>query len=241
MKFIKKILYLIAPLLFMPNVFAECDYSTQVQLSTDAANIKTKYEVATGELDKSLYLGCEGGGDDCDVSYNYYLISILNLTDNYYVKVTNDQDKTTKTFTKADANEDGIVEFKWDNVSNVTTFTFNIYSSSKTKCPNKKQTTKYLTTPRKNFYSSFDICSDMQDNYLCEEYVTYDNVDFDSFLQMLDEAKEKKANENEKNKSLWQKIVDFIVTYKWWFISGVVLVIVATLAVVTIIRKKNRI
>mgnify|MGYP006868527612 CR=1 FL=1 len=91
--------------LLVKNVHAECGYETQAKLNSEAATIKAIYEEVQKEMDRNLYM-CGDGVDECTEYYSVFKISILNLSENFYVKVTSDNNfnKTFYYFTMFNCN-----------------------------------------------------------------------------------------------------------------------------------------
>lgn len=232
----KKIMMFIMTIFMASKVaYADCTYQEQSDLKSKASNIKVSYEVDKYELEM----------DDYPLTVSRFAISILNVTDDFFVVVTNSIDNSEKTYDSKDA-EDGIVTFYWENDEELTNFTFKVYSSGNTNCPNYLYKTLYLTTPRFNQYSRLEICQDEPDFYLCKEYITTETVSKDTFYNQLDKYLNKEINENgdaeeeqpseEENSS---KILEFIKKYKLFILGGVV-VIIAAGGVIIYIKTKKR-
>ena len=98
-----------------------------------------------------------------------------------------------------------------------------------------------LTLPRFNYYSELDICQDIPDYYLCQQYTTYD-VDGATFYDKVDEYKAKLAAQAEEseatddNTSIINKAISGVSKYKYVVVG----VIVAIGVVVTVLILKKR-
>jgi len=231
---LKKILFLILTTLFLFNIKVSaaslCSYKEQTEINQLAANVKVNYEIAEEVVH---YV-------DMDSTRKYFKISILNLSEKLYIGVTNSLNDNKLVFTSSDA-KNGVIEFKWDNLSEIANFTFKIYTTPKTSCPDEKIKTLYLTTPRFNEYSRRAICEDLEDFYLCQEFVTFSHVAEKDFLKKVEEYQNEemisKGEKNEENLSLSDKVFNFLNEYKWYMISaGTILV----LSIGIIIYLKNR-
>lgn len=234
MKKVKKIFVLLVVLLLAKNVNAECGYETQAKLNSEAATIKAIYEEQLGEFDSSF--SCNDGQGECE-GYNYFKISILNLSENFTVTVKSKN--FNKSFSYSDV-KDGIVSFDLNDIMDTHTFTFDVYPSNNTTCARKKIRTFYLTTPRYNEFYDFGFCQDNPDYYLCEKYVTFEKMEITDFMQKYDEyIDSKKKNEEEKNKNFFQKLGEFIKEHKEVFIgAGCTILVVG--GVVIFLRVKRR-
>lgn len=216
---------------------AECSYEEQAKLNSEGATIKAAYEEQFKQLDKDLY-SCADGQEECNLSYSYFKISILNLSEKFYVTVKSDN--FNKTFYASDA-KDGVVSFDIEDISKVHTLTFNVYTSNKTNCNDKLNRTFYLTTPRINYYSDYSICEDIPDYYMCQRFVTYEDKGFVDFVDKVTEyTKEKEEEEKARNKNIWQKLENFLKKNgKWFIIGGVSIAVVAVIAVVITTKRRK--
>ncbi len=203
--------------LFMGNVYAaECSNSDKVELNKIANNVKIDYEVITEEV-KFV---------EMTSTVEKIKINILNITDEVYVVVSNDQGMETITFSHKDT-KDGEVSFVWDNISTVANFTFSVYASEKTNCYGTKLTTLHKQTPRYNDYSEMDVCNDenMKDFYLCQKYVTFTDINNEGFLDKVDSYISGKINEKgeevKEELTFMDKVLKFLDDYKWYIIGGV--------------------
>ena len=81
---------------------------------------------------------------------------------------------------------------------------------------------------------------------LCQKFVTFSEVDDTRFVNELDKYKkeEEKNNENIEDKPTQNpednKFIDFINDYKWYFISGVAVVSIASFVIYRVKTKKQR-
>ena len=134
---VKKFLGLVLlSMMFVPSVkAAECSYSEQAELNRKAGNVKINYEVIT---EKQEF-------DDMTVDVEKFKISILNVTEELYVAVSNDRGLKEKVYYDTDA-KDGEISFVWDDTSEVANFTVDVYASSQTNCASQKLTTVHKKT-----------------------------------------------------------------------------------------------
>lgn len=193
------------------NAASLCSYKEQVTLNQKAANVKANYEVAT--ITRQF--------EDAAVDIEVFRISIINMTEDFYVEVSNNIDNTKWDFDYDDT-DDGIVSFDWDS-EEMTAFTFKVYTSSKTGCPDEVIKTIPLTTPRYNKYSNMAICDDIPEFSLCQRYVTTKEISQEDFLEKVDEYRtgeiDKNGNELNKNQNVLTNVLNFIKEYKWIFVS----------------------
>lgn len=233
----KKILtFLTVMFLFNINVSAAslCTYKEQTELNSKAANIKVSYEA----MEETI------GEDDVYIN-NYFKISIINVTEDFYVVVKNNINKDEKTFTSSDA-KDGLITFNWTNINEITNFTILVYTTNNTNCAHEKFKTIYLTTPRYNVYSDRDICYENSDFYLCQKYVTFAEIDDMEFLNKLDNYLIGETNNKGEEPTkpveipITDKIFNFIDDYKWFIIGGVLIIITVSYTIYRVKTKKQR-
>ena len=225
------------------NVNAEslCSYSEQAALNSEVANIKAKYEEKTGILDEDEIL-CEEGMS-CETEYNYFTISVLNLSSNFYIAVTNENNDDRLVLNYNDV-KDGLATFNFKGIMYTNTFTFDVYSSDETSCPNEKYRTFTLKTPRKNIYYYYAQCDEHPDIAICQKYVEFEDTGFYDFMDKIEkyEVEQKENNEKSNNKITFiQRTIDFVKENKVpVIIVSIILIIgVGTTTFVVIKRRKK--
>lgn len=216
----KKILTLLFALMLFfntKNVSADCNFEEQAKLNKEAANIKVSYAENKRSCNmQDNWCGLEEGEDmegqtpdeepgpvyeedEYTDEVEYFDISILNVTENLYVKVKNNVGFGPKQFNYSSA-KDGVITFYWDNIMDVANFTFEVYSSSKTSCPNEKVRVLYLTTPRLNLFSNYEICDEYPEYEMCKKYITTKTeVDHETFVTNIKKYSEKAENKDQQN------------------------------------------
>lgn len=228
---------------------ASCDYEEKAKLNNEIANVKVNYEIKEYLVDPSTYeVPDEVVGtpdeDTFELWLDYFQINILNLTENMYVIVKNDQDKEEIRYNYSDV-KDGVINFARYNRENVVKYTFEIYASDVSSCGGNKLKTLTLTLPRYNEYSAYDMCSSVPDYYLCQDYTTSKEVEFGEFVENVLEEIEKRNEEEQKQKekeSKWYyKIGKFVSEHKTAFmIAGGVIVVAGGATTVVVIKRKRR-
>ena len=237
--YIFTLLFVVFFIKITPVLASACSYSEQARLNSAVANIKVSYEEKTGQHDPSEFM-CQPDDPDCTSEYNYFEISILNLSKDFYITVTNDVDDTEQTFTIDDV-VNGAIRFNWEGIMNIATFTFNVYSSSETPCARENYRTIYLTTPRKNPYHYYLQCQNHPDYYLCKKYVTFEDIGFYEFLEQVDTYIEENDKEisAEKQLSSQEKVIGFIKEHIV-LVSGVAIGLLSLIVVIVVIKTRKR-
>ena len=224
-----------------------CTTSEKTELNKIIPNIKGSYEIIEEELDPSEYgiLDSKDEESEVDPPKTYYFnINIVNLTEQFYVVVTNDYNDETKTYNYSDV-KDGILTFKWENIYEVTNFTIKVYTSRATGCADELQKTIPLRLPRYNEKADYVLCNQAQEFNLCQKFVTFAKMDSRDFIDRvsdyIDEKNEELIEKEEKEKNIWEKIKKFVGDNAYVIIAGGVILIGTGVGItVIVIRKKWR-
>ncbi len=99
----------------------------------------------------------------------------------------------------------------------------------------------YLTLPRYNEYSTYSLCDSVSDYYLCQKYVTFDEIESSYFVEKVSDEIEKREDKQVSELKWYEKVWEFVVEHKTIFITGGVIVIAGgAVTAVVIIRKRRR-
>lgn len=238
----KVITFIVVMFLLNVNVSAAslCSYQEQSELNSKAANIKASYEIIKEITDNN-----DDAYSDSVLIEDFLKVSISNVSEEFYVLVKNDYNREQKTYTTKSA-KDGIITFDWKNTDEVTNFTIQVYTTNKVKCPDERIKTIYLTVPRYNKFSNRDICLENKDFYLCQEYVTFaeiNNVKFtEQMVKYLNKEVDNKGevNEDPTPSTPTDVIFNFINTYKWYIIIVILAGVFAGVSIYKVKTKKQR-
>ena len=244
---IKKAIIFSMLFLFSTSVKAEtCGYEEKAKLNNEAANVKVNYEIKQRQLDKNNYNPPDAiVGTEDEANWNptvdYFQVNILNLTENIYVEVKNDQNNDTTKYYYNNS-QDGKIAIDWLNLENVAKFTITVKSTDASGCTDRTLKTLNLTLPRYNEYYEYSLCQSIPDYYLCQKYVTFDEVKLGYFTKKVyEEIDKKNQKEIEKNLKWYEKAWNFIKDHKVAFITGGVIIVAAGATItVVIIRKRRR-
>ncbi len=220
-----------------------CSYKEQAELNEIANNVKANYEVIDIYDGKIVEMD---SGEEVDPIVDYYVrgfkISILNVTDDVYVTVTNDYDSSIQTFYSKDA-KDGIVSFETKNVAKVINYTIEVHSNKYT-CIGELYRKLYIKTPVYNSQSNMAACDEYPEFYYCQEFIDGETVDFNTFLTRLEKYKSNKTEEEKKkeeeNQSVIEKIKEFYEKNKIVIYIITIVVIISGVATTVILIKKRR-
>ena len=249
----KKIVFLFLCVFMMhiTSVKAEgtCSYKEQAAFKSELANVKTTYEGVetlidgvTGQPTTEDKIDSNRNPQDEGYYYRYTLnISILNMTENMYVQVSNDQDDNVQYFRYSDF-KDGILTFEHgsDMISEITKYTFSFYTSESTSCPDEYIGKRTLTVPMYNENSTDSLCEENKDLDICKTFTDVEFESKDEFYQKYEEeTKNSKQDKNDKNdnntKSFFDENKEVILIS-----AGVIVVIIGTLIITKKIRDNKR-
>ena len=243
MKKLIKFILLLTLFCFINVDALSCPYDVKTNLNQEVSHIKIRYDVKTAEFTQYVS-GCDGEPENCQGAfYDYFDVSILNMTSNFYVVVTNNFNSERLVLSTADADEDGIIHFEHKYIMEKVTYTFAFYATDVTGCESTKIKTYTKAFPRKNMNHFEAICQDMPDADICQEFVFFDDMEYKSFYNVAtkeaakveEAAKEKEKAEEPGN--FIDEAIDFIIDYKWYLIGAGCLVAVAVFVVIT--KKKG--
>lgn len=174
-----------------------CSYEKQSAISKSSYNVKVTYEEARGMLDPDEYYVPDNEDPETYVVYyDYFKIKILNITEDIYIKLENSANKEVKYIKYEDTNE-GAFTLDWKDLSQVTTFNFTIYSSTKTECPNEEFRKGVISTPMLNKNYNNVMCMEIPEFNLCQKYIT-NNISDKKFLELANNYLTKKNTKKEE-------------------------------------------
>ena len=204
MKTSVKSMFLLALLFLIPNYVkaaSSCSYSEQAELNEIVSHVNANYEIV--EVYKGTSLDVDNPNEDgtfprVDKYSKEFKISIFNITDDIYVKVSNSDDGEIKTFRYSDT-QDGIAVFQTSKKYELVTYKVEVYSN-KYSCAGEKFREFTFMTPMYNYYSKEKPCEGNSDFYYCQEFITSETITTSEFLTKIKEYEEQKKNEEEQKK-----------------------------------------
>jgi len=207
-----------------------CDYETQVKLNTEAANVKSAYEVKEFKTGNQ-FEGDEGLEDETEPGVEN---NIYNLTNNIYVTVTNSLDKSMKTYYANDA-DDGTISWITYGYEQIIEYTVKVYSNHE-QCRGELLRTFSFKTPKQNVLAFEPQCQTLTNKYYCQEFITEDvNMSYAEFVKQADKdlsIQKKEEKEKEEKNNFWKK-------YGLWIIIAAVAIAIGVGATV-IVKKIKR-
>lgn len=230
-------------LLVPGEVSAACDYAEQNRLNALASNVNADYTVSKRI---TVIEGTDSMGNDLsqEIEENYFVINVYNLTEDIYIVVTNSYNKASNTYKVSDA-KDGIISFEAPTNGNTVEFTIKVYTTN-TECSSNALRTFTVRSPMVNPFMRYEVCNEVPDFYLCQEYLTSDfDITDSQFFERVNAYKEtqkekEKESENSGDDGFFSRVASFISSY-WPFLVGGIVILGAIITVIVIIRVRRRV
>ena len=225
--------------MFTGTVFAEeektCTAKQLGELRQLASNVKVSY-IPRSEVVQSSYEDVEVGATS--YTTRYLDIKVYNMSPGLYLYVTNSVGYE-KTVSYDQIASDGTFTFRQEALDQKIDYVFTI-NSYKYGCETNVLRKIKLTLPLYNAYSQLDICTEIPDYYLCQEYVTQ-KVNGSTFYDKVDAYKAKLElqgeEEKENNTSVVNKVFAGASKFKYLIVG--VIVVLGVVITVIIIKKKE--
>ena len=115
----------------------------------------------------------------------------------------------------------------------MTTFTIKVYADGDANCTTDALRTLYVTTPRYNDYSSYDVCEKAKELDVCQKYVTFKDLDYYVFMERVEKYLEKGEGSKSATKDFFKENKKTII------IGSVALIVVAGVVVAVIMKKRS--
>jgi len=228
------VIFLIGIVMFMGKVGAassSCSTSDLYDARVAASNVKITYEPYE-EL------------EDIGTKVHYLDLKIYNVSSTMLlsVKVSGDNIQTKElTLTYQDMSSDGSITLRQENTGAPTTYEITISLFDGT-CAGEELRTSKITLPIYNFYSTLDVCSGIQDYYLCQPYITKE-LNEETFFEQVEEYRAKledaQAVESEDNTTIINSTLNRVSKYKYLVVG--LIVAVGVVVTVIILRKKSEV
>ena len=177
-----------------------CTYKEQQALNKEAKNININYDLVNklDEAPKDQIISTR--------DYYYLQVTIVNLTDDFNIKITNNIDNEEKNFYSSDA-VDNVISFK-NEYSDVVTYKINI--NAQTENCTKTINTKSLTVPKFNTFYKSGLCVYIPDYKYCQELISTnldDNKIGSAITKYYNQVNSEKSETDTSKKSILPKIL----------------------------------
>lgn len=242
-----KKMFLLAIVVLIPNLVnaeSACSYNEQAEINNIVANVKASYEVVEVSAGKVLDIDHQDeNGNIPEIEYfeKGFDISILNITEDIYVKVTNKNDNSVMTYKFADTNN-GTLTFRTMDIEKLNTYTFEVYAN-KYQCVGELFRKFTLDTPMYNPYSEMIACQENPEFYYCQAFIPSENITLNEFKTKVNEFENDKKLEEEKEKnkkSFIERIKEFYSNNSILInILGIGIVLMGVGATVILVKKKR--
>ena len=186
--------------LIMPNkvlAVSSCDYADQVNLSTQAHNIRTNYELK--EIATGNQIEADDGSGMEDETYIGVEISVYNVTEDIYVVISDSKGGEPKEYHFEDTDNGTIKLLRGnDGLTDIVTYHVSIRSDI-SDCYGEEYHSIDIITPMYNYFSSEPLCADST-KYYCQEYITQDlNMSYADFVAQATKDLQKEDGEEQED------------------------------------------
>ena len=184
---------------------SSCSYEEQVEFNNLAANVSYSYEATDIYSGKAINI--DGDEEEVDIYVRGLKITILNITDDIYVKLINNRTRENKIYYNKDT-QDGVLTITTDDVDEITDYKLEVYAN-KYSCAGELYRSATFTTPRYNYYSSLSACDDNPGFYYCQEFINSEDISLGDFTERLEKYRNEQEEEPPVEKGFWQKLIEF--------------------------------
>lgn len=185
----------------------------------------------------SLNASCEEEADYIDYELMYIdneeegLVArsiIYDIEDDLYIKVTNDFDNKTVTYTSSNKNDSGFIVFDSPSTFKKVKFLIDVYSNDETCNDRKLRTIRYVTK-KYNEYSSNSLCDGLSDKLeICDSFYDSDNLTLEEFTNTINKY-------NEDNSFL-----GYVKRYYLYVLIPILLISIIYIIRITILRRRKK-
>lgn len=159
----------------------KCSTDLIKKLSNEANKINMSYKEKAIQAD--IYEADDDSGENFYTYDHVWNVTFNNVTDNFYLKITNDSDDTVRTITK-----DTLVDGKWafDTIvdDDVVTYTISVISNPE-GCKEQVFRKFELKALIYNSWSNSSKCSLYKDFKYCQRWIDEDTLTIDKFESEL--------------------------------------------------------
>ena len=173
-----------------------------------------------------------------NITYTYTIVNnealfdirIANLTDDIYVyDIYNDKKYTTRGEIVLRSFKDGM-KYRF------------LIRSNDDNCKDESLSTRYVTLPKYNIYYGDPVCKGIEDYSLCQKWGTFNVANHDDYVGQINKykaslSKNKNLNEDEKELTIVEKIVNFFLKY---YIIVLISVIIICLGLMYYLSEKDK-
>ena len=196
----KKWLFVFLILFFgITRVNAECDNAKIVELSKQANNIQTNYEVKEEEFPLANENESESGEDSYVLNFVY--LNVYNITQDIYVKIYDKESEYNEEI-HFDDTDNGTYTLKIENVNKIKNFSIDVYSED--PCTVDLLRKVSITTPMHNELHDLSACEGSE-AYYCEEWTTVEVNETPESVVQKEMKNGSREEVEEPGQSFWEK------------------------------------
>lgn len=212
MKKLVMFLFIIAGcLFFLTDVKAVgCNLEQRVKFNEVASKIRLTYE--GNDITK-----VDSEGEEYSVSV--LDLKIYNVSDQFNYKLSDGKNTVDLDYSMS---VDNVITVRINDVTSIKNYVLDIYPTT-FDCYTEKIRSIKITLPKYNYESSSEICSGIEDYYLCQKYITTE-LDEDIFYQNVQNYRDKRKSSKIEELELESSdngIVKKITNYKYIILIGI--------------------
>ena len=231
---------LLSCLFSITNGYAsKCNDEELAKINDEASKVKVSYDILTKQIPNPNDPN-DAGEKDETIDVDYIKVSVINLTDNLYIKITNSNDNTTKVFYGKDAS-DGVISYDIDDTSAIANLNYVVYTTMNTSCADEQIIENVRTLPKYNDYYGTGACNLNPDAPECQKYITTDITpeDMENFNEKESDKVIKDINKKEEEKNKKNKKNIFEKNKKGIIIGGSIIIVMGVVTTAVVIKKRR--
>ena len=219
---------------FNKNTFAECSYQERKELLNEVKNVNAFFDIKSNKVNEERINPNSEEVEMMEVIHYSFLLNIYNITNNMFVKITNDN-SDDEIIVNSDNLNNGVYTYEVDNTPDIVTYYLTFYST-KANCYANKIKQISLKRPKENPVYYYSVCSNenVKNSKYCQQFITNEfNNDVYEIVGKLNKKIESMENKKD-NKEV--NILNLLKSY--WYIV-LILIILIMGVIFTVIHKKR--
>lgn len=238
-KFYKMLFILLITLFCSINtveaVKTTCTYEEKANLNDIASKVSSNYKIDEIKEEYEFENPDTGEVSLEERTKIKFKVSLYNILEDIYITQIDNLNNEELNIYYSEL-QNGVYTFETDNTSDIIKYNYYIYSNIE-GCRGEILKTLVFTKPKANMYYQMEICDGLEDNPLCQKYITEDiNLTEDEFYAKIHELNKKKEEvKKEENK---EGITDFLKDNYIYFIFGAIVISGSVIGFI-IVRKRS--
>ena len=238
-KFTKYILFImLTSFLFIFNVHAECSYQERKELLNDSKSVEAYFDLERRIISAEKINPNTDLYETIEEEQYYFNLNIANLSDNLFIKVTNNYNEE-QLIVNANNINNNLYTYEISNLTDIITYYLTFYTT-KENCYAEKINTIELKKPKENPLYYFSVCNNekLENNKYCDHFITKDfNMNIYDIVDKLNNIIDEQNVDSKSDINFFNKIINIF--KKYWYLFLVVFVIIILIIFLLIYRKRK--